>query len=200
MNLISLALSYFLFIFWFSHISEITQNLSFSVWLTSINKVPSKSIHVLANGKISFFSPTFLDLESGQEGHWGTQLLTVRTTKLTKRNDSSKNHLCCTSHYLRRDSSIYKQKILSNKLPRFSLHYPTQHSSHKAVSKWYWPFHREWTKRVQRKRNYRKTQFGRLGLRDYKKPREKTTTASYRNKPSHPKAFFLRAAFSGMFT
>ena len=34
---------------------EVAQYLSFSVWLTSLSIMPSKSIHVVANGKILFF-------------------------------------------------------------------------------------------------------------------------------------------------
>ena len=42
-------------IFYIPHISDITQYLSFSVWLISLSIMPSKSIHVAANGKMSFF-------------------------------------------------------------------------------------------------------------------------------------------------
>ena len=41
-------------IFRFHILSDIIQYLSFSVWLTSVSVIPSKSIHV-ANGKISLF-------------------------------------------------------------------------------------------------------------------------------------------------
>ena len=37
------------------HVNDNIQYLSFSVWLISLSIVPSKSIHVVANGKISFF-------------------------------------------------------------------------------------------------------------------------------------------------
>ena len=37
------------------HISEIIQFLSFSVWLISLSIIPYRSIHVVRNGKISFF-------------------------------------------------------------------------------------------------------------------------------------------------
>ena len=42
-------------IFYIPHISDIIQCLSFSVWLTSLSIMLSKSIHVAANGKIPFF-------------------------------------------------------------------------------------------------------------------------------------------------
>ena len=38
-----------------SYISKLVQRLSFSVWLMSLNMIASRSIHVVANGKISFF-------------------------------------------------------------------------------------------------------------------------------------------------
>ena len=46
--------SSFVCLFQIPHTSEIIQYLSFSVWLISVNKVPSRSIHVVANGKILF--------------------------------------------------------------------------------------------------------------------------------------------------
>ena len=39
-----------------SLICEIIWYLSFSVWLISLSIIPSRSIHVVANGKISFFA------------------------------------------------------------------------------------------------------------------------------------------------
>ena len=52
--------SFFLFtlydlIFKILHISEIIWYLSFSVWLISLSMIPSKSIHVVAGGKIFLF-------------------------------------------------------------------------------------------------------------------------------------------------
>ena len=41
--------------FQFPHINEIIQYLSFSVQLSSLSIIPSRSIHVVTNGKISFF-------------------------------------------------------------------------------------------------------------------------------------------------
>ena len=45
----------FLFVLFFKipHISEIMHYLCFSVWLISLYIIPSRSIHVVANGKIS---------------------------------------------------------------------------------------------------------------------------------------------------
>ena len=37
------------------HICEIIHFLSLSVWLISLSTMPSKSIHVIANGRVSFF-------------------------------------------------------------------------------------------------------------------------------------------------
>ena len=46
----------FVHLFWFLdlHISEIIQYLPFSVWFISLSIIPSRSIRVVANGKISF--------------------------------------------------------------------------------------------------------------------------------------------------
>ena len=44
-----------LFLFLFPHVSESIWYLSFSVWLISLSIMPSRSIHVVTNGKISFF-------------------------------------------------------------------------------------------------------------------------------------------------
>ena len=52
------AFKSFTFLFYFfliPHINDTTQYLSFSVWLISLNMMPSRSIHVVANGSISFF-------------------------------------------------------------------------------------------------------------------------------------------------
>ena len=46
-----------LFLFLESHTSDITQYVSFPAWLISLSIIPSGSIHVVANGKISFFFP-----------------------------------------------------------------------------------------------------------------------------------------------
>ena len=65
-QLLPLALSVFsmyepfssFFLFWkIPHISEIIQYLSFFIWFISLRKMPSRSmsIHIVANGKISFF-------------------------------------------------------------------------------------------------------------------------------------------------
>ena len=47
----------FLWVWLFSilHISEMIQHLSFSVWLTSLNIIPSRSTHVVTNDRIFFF-------------------------------------------------------------------------------------------------------------------------------------------------
>ena len=42
-------------LFFIPHISDATYYLSFSVWLTSLSMIISRSIHVVANGIISFF-------------------------------------------------------------------------------------------------------------------------------------------------
>ena len=43
-------------VFYIPHISELIQYLSFSVWLISLSTVPSRSTHVVENGRIcSFF-------------------------------------------------------------------------------------------------------------------------------------------------
>ena len=44
-----------LFIFQIPHISDNKQYLSFSVWLISPSIIPSRSIHIVANGKILFY-------------------------------------------------------------------------------------------------------------------------------------------------
>ena len=44
---------YFLFVFYMPHVSKIIQGLSFSIWSISLTIIPSKSIHVVANSKIS---------------------------------------------------------------------------------------------------------------------------------------------------
>ena len=45
-----------IFVFYIQHMSEIIRFLPFSVWLTSISIMPSRSIYVVANGTIlSFF-------------------------------------------------------------------------------------------------------------------------------------------------
>ena len=44
-----------LFIFYISHISEIIQYLSFSIWLISLSIIPSRPIHIITNGKTSSF-------------------------------------------------------------------------------------------------------------------------------------------------
>ena len=60
-HLFSVSMSLFLcclFILFFKfhiHMSEILWYLSFSAWLTSLSIIPSQSIHVVANDKISFF-------------------------------------------------------------------------------------------------------------------------------------------------
>ena len=64
-----------------STVSEIMQYLSFSVWLISLKIIPSRSIHVVVNGKISFFfygwivlhciyTPHFF-IHSSSNGHLG---------------------------------------------------------------------------------------------------------------------------------
>ena len=45
----------FCFVFYTSHISEFIQYLSFSIWLISLSKILFRFIHVVTNGKISFF-------------------------------------------------------------------------------------------------------------------------------------------------
>ena len=52
-NLFSVSMSFGVF-FLFHIKSEITQYLSFSVWLISLSITSSRSIYVVANGKISF--------------------------------------------------------------------------------------------------------------------------------------------------
>ena len=42
-----------LLVFYSLHMSETIWYLSFSVWLISLNLIPSRSIHVIPNGKIS---------------------------------------------------------------------------------------------------------------------------------------------------
>ena len=42
-------------VFQIPHISEIIWYFSFSVWLISFSIIPTRSIHVVANGKILFF-------------------------------------------------------------------------------------------------------------------------------------------------
>ena len=42
------------FVHWIPHISEIIWYLSFSVWLISLSITPSRSIHIVSNGKNSF--------------------------------------------------------------------------------------------------------------------------------------------------
>ena len=60
----SVSLSLFLFclfiFFRFFILSEIMWYMSFSVWLSSFSLVPCRSIHVVANGKISFFYGWFI--------------------------------------------------------------------------------------------------------------------------------------------
>ena len=46
---------WFILDFWIPHTSEIIWHLSFSVWLILLNKVPSRSMHVVAGGNGSFF-------------------------------------------------------------------------------------------------------------------------------------------------
>ena len=53
-------------IFWILGVSDIIQYLPFSLWLTAISIIPSKSIHVAANGNILFF----LWLSSVPSGHY----------------------------------------------------------------------------------------------------------------------------------
>ena len=50
-----------LYFFKISHVSDAMHYLSFSVWLISFRKVPSKSIHVVANGKIFILFFSFYD-------------------------------------------------------------------------------------------------------------------------------------------
>ena len=73
-NPILLVYSSCKFVFWFyfcfvnkficiilniPHISDIIWYLSFSVWLTLLSKISSRSVHVVVNGIISFFSFSF---------------------------------------------------------------------------------------------------------------------------------------------
>lgn len=51
----SVFMSLFGFVFQILHTSEIIWNLAFSVWLIAVSIMPSRSIHFVANGKLSFF-------------------------------------------------------------------------------------------------------------------------------------------------
>ena len=44
------------FVFYILHISESIHYFSVFVWLISLNIIPSRSIHIISKGKISFFS------------------------------------------------------------------------------------------------------------------------------------------------
>ena len=46
---------YFILFFYIPHMSENIQHLSFSIWLIPLSIIPSRSIHIVANGKISSF-------------------------------------------------------------------------------------------------------------------------------------------------
>ena len=49
------SLMFICFVSYIPHMSEVIWFLSFSDWLISLSIIPSSSIHVVANGKISFF-------------------------------------------------------------------------------------------------------------------------------------------------
>ena len=73
---LSVLLCLFVLLFQIPHISEIMWYLPFSVWLTSLNIIPSRSIHVVANGKILFFFMALymyhiLFIHSFIDGHLG---------------------------------------------------------------------------------------------------------------------------------
>ena len=59
----------FLFIY-FPHMSEIIWHLIFSIWVIWLSIIPSRSIHVVSNGKISSFFISHLPLLIVSQPHW----------------------------------------------------------------------------------------------------------------------------------
>ena len=69
-SLVSMCSFVFFLLIYFPHMSEIIWHLIFSIWVIWLSIIPSRSIHVVSNGKISSFFISHLPLLIVSQPHW----------------------------------------------------------------------------------------------------------------------------------